>query len=399
MRRVGSVEFDCVCACIAGRATDVRVLAAAANVDKLVQVATRHGVTGLVVRALEEAGATVPPALARISGRRRGAALRHAREAVRLRDGLAEAGVQALFLKGVALSRRAFGRTTLRDAADIDLAVASDRVADAWAALVRLGYAPLSPRRPLLGHEWRLFMRLAKDASLRTAGSGPVVELHWRLSDDLADPSLPPPTLWSRAVVLPGETLATLPDDRLFAYLCAHGAAHGWARLKWLADVAALLAEAPDRGEAFWRAAEAGGDGVAVRSAFAVLEDVLGVSPPPGAPVRRSRRVRALAAIARGTLTAGAGTRDLAGTRWRGWTEFASKLLIAPNAASRGALARRLLISAEDVGQVALPPGAGLGYVALRVPLLIARRRARAARRRAAGNSSVSASRTPSASS
>jgi hypothetical protein len=43
-----------------------------------------------------------------------------------------------------------------------------------------------------------------------------------------------------RVEVAPGKSLPTLGPDELFAYLCAHGATHGWSRLKWLADVAAL---------------------------------------------------------------------------------------------------------------------------------------------------------------
>ena len=38
---------------------------------------------------------------------------------------------------------------------------------------------------------------------------------------------------------------ATLGADDLFAYLCAHGAYHAWFRLKWLADIGALLAAEP----------------------------------------------------------------------------------------------------------------------------------------------------------
>jgi hypothetical protein len=35
--------------------------------------------------------------------------------------------------------------------------------------------------------------------------------------------------------------LPTLAGDELFAYLCVHGASSAWFRLKWIADLAALL--------------------------------------------------------------------------------------------------------------------------------------------------------------
>ena len=43
-----------------------------------------------------------------------------------------------------------------------------------------------------------------------------------------------------------GITLQTLAADELFAYLCVHGATHAWSRLKWLADVNALLKDVGD---------------------------------------------------------------------------------------------------------------------------------------------------------
>lgn len=42
--------------------------------------------------------------------------------------------------------------------------------------------------------------------------------------------------------------LRTLGDEDLFAYLCIHGALHWWNRLKWLADVNAMLASTPKGG-------------------------------------------------------------------------------------------------------------------------------------------------------
>jgi hypothetical protein len=41
--------------------------------------------------------------------------------------------------------------------------------------------------------------------------------------------------------VAPGITLPTLARDEVFAYLCVHGASSAWFRLKWIADLSALL--------------------------------------------------------------------------------------------------------------------------------------------------------------
>lgn len=72
--------------------------------------------------------------------------------------------------------------------------------------------------------------------------SGLHVELHTALVDNPL--LLPGIGLASRircVEVIPGGQLPTLETDELFAYLCVHGASSGWFRLKWLADLAALI--------------------------------------------------------------------------------------------------------------------------------------------------------------
>ena len=42
-----------------------------------------------------------------------------------------------------------------------------------------------------------------------------------------------------------GASFLNLKDDALLLFLCDHGSKHQWSRIKWLADVAALLAREP----------------------------------------------------------------------------------------------------------------------------------------------------------
>ena len=66
----------------------------------------------------------------------------------------------------------------------------------------------------------------------------------------------------SRVVPLAGTRgLRTLGEEDLFAYLCMHGALHWWHRLKWLADINALLAPQESDVERLIGAAKAGGRG------------------------------------------------------------------------------------------------------------------------------------------
>lgn len=390
-----SAEFRLALACARRPALPSCVVAAAhEGIDWALfcRVAKRHGIAGLAVEALQQAGLSVPDALERTARRRGRAALRQAAEALRLQDLLAAAGIAALFLKGPALAQRAFGTIGSRDAVDIDVAVASVSVVRAWAVLSAAGYAAEIPRRHLSGAALRTFLSIAKDSFHRHATTGAIVELHWRLSDDLIEPAVPDPTTWQTVEVAPGRSLATLGDDALFTYLCVHGAAHGWARLKWLADIGALLLDSDDGGARYWRVAQDAGAVRPVASALLLAERLLAIDPPPGFTAPRSWRLRALLQLSVRTMMAGGGARELASTPYRGWVEFAAKLLIAPSPRTVAATLRRLAISSEDVGTLALPPGCTWLYPLLRIPMLVMRRRQRAGQRLSARRTRSAAS-------
>jgi hypothetical protein len=72
-----------------------------------------------------------------------------------------------------------------------------------------------------------------------------MLELHSRPTENVA--LLPTIGLGSPrqiVTVAGGAELPTLAPAPLFAYLCVHGAASAWFRLKWLADLAALTSRA-----------------------------------------------------------------------------------------------------------------------------------------------------------
>jgi hypothetical protein len=338
---------------------------------------------GLVAEGLHGAAIDLPDPLARVARRRGLAALRQAEEALRLDALFAAANLPVLFLKGTALAQRAYGAIGIREAVDIDLAVARADVDRAWRILREAGYGPDIPRKPLAGFARRSFLWAAKDSLHRHPAHDIPVELHWRLSDDLRDPAVPPRRGWQRIALSADRTLATLGDDALFVYLCVHGAAHGWARLKWLADVAALVSQSPDGGVGFWRAGRSAGAETAVASALTLAHRLLALPLPDGFRPPDSRRLRWLNRLAIAIMTAGGGARELEASPYRGWAELAAKLLVAPGPGNRLAVLRRLLVSGEDVGALALPALLSPAYPLLRVPLWLVRRARRARDRRA----------------
>ncbi|MCL9999647.1 MAG: nucleotidyltransferase family protein [Erythrobacter sp.] len=379
----GMQAFELVCACLAPAA---QALPDAAAVDPglLARVARRHQVSALVAARLEEAGQVVPDTLARQAAAARRRALQQMGAALDLAEALERGGIPVLLLKGVTLSQQAFGSPLLRGAVDIDLLVRPQDVAAAWEVLARAGWRQVNPPTPLTGARLALFCRAAKDSLHRHPETGQVLELHWRLSDELAEPLMPPVTALASLALAPGRSVRVLDDAALFLYLATHGAAHGWARIKWLADVAALLHRSPDGGGRLWAHAARGGGRIAAGSAVILAQELFGLAPPPGFVRPRGLRIAGVLWIARRIIQAGEGARELETTPWRGWAEMLAKLLVAAGWRGRLAVLRRLVLAGEDIAQVALPKGLIWLYPVLRVPLLLRRRAARGRRLREA---------------
>ena len=157
-------------------------------------------------------------------------------------------------------------------------------------------------------------MPLRKDLEFVHQTTGLQIELHWRLflnPHAMAEASI---IAASRVVPLAGTTgLRTLGEEDLFAYLCMHGALHWWNRLKWLADINALLATSPEDGiERLVRAAEVRGAGRAAAQALLLCRRLLGTPLPTRlvATLDNSVTVRWLETTALKAMTAGQGERD-----------------------------------------------------------------------------------------
>jgi hypothetical protein len=84
-----------------------------------------------------------------------------------------------------------------------------------------------------------------------------------------------------QAVRVAQSQIHTFRFEELFVYLCVHGAGHAWARLNWLADVAALLSTRGDRDlEALYRGAQKAGAGRCVGQAMLLCTRSLGFELP-----------------------------------------------------------------------------------------------------------------------
>ncbi len=215
-------------------------LAGSIDWERFLHLARRHRVQAIVRHCLDGLGINPPAEVGRRLAADADAIVQQnllaAIACKRLCEGFRDAGIEALFVKGLTLGKLAYPSPFLKMSWDVDLLVAPGAVADAAALLRRLGYhLMVPPSAPEKWHETR-------KESLWRGPDDVHLELHSRLADSLdllASLSVASPR--QEVEIAPGVVLPTLATRELFAYLCVHGASSAWFRLKWITDFAALL--------------------------------------------------------------------------------------------------------------------------------------------------------------
>ena len=375
-----SPEFRLATACAiwppSDRRTEAIRTATARPLDwfRFLRVANRQQVIGLIHNGLRQVRPDVPPEIVREIETKAATLVREnleiARESLRLQRLFDEADLPVLFIKGVALAVLAFGNLGLRTAQDIDLLVAYEALPAATALILQAGYRRFDPSPDINAAQLRQIMPLRKDLGFVHQATGLRIELHWRL---FLNPHAMPKTSMtaSRVVPLAGAALRTLGEEDLFAYLCMHGALHWWNRLKWLADVNALLASTPENGvERLVQAAEARGAGRAAAQALLLCRRLLGTTLPTRltTTMDNGATVRWLEATALNAMTKGQGECDPHETRFGTTRGSLSTVFLSRNWRYRLAELGIQLTSPTDVLTLPLPPPLRFLYPVLRIP-------------------------------
>jgi hypothetical protein len=283
-------EFELVAACCRWPLTSaaksaISVSAAGVDWPLFLKMARRHRVEALVENALRQAGVDAP---SDVSASLRSAAMETVRqnvtlaaECVRLNRLFEGAGVPIIFVKGVTLGLLAYGTLSLKMGWDIDILVPEEQLDEAADLLIGAGYACTGPksRESLLA--WH---RVSKESEWRHREHQAVVELHTRLVDNVALlPVVGSNSPRQHVSVSSGTSLPTLASDELFAYLCVHGASSAWFRIKWIADVAALLgAGGAQETERLYQRAHTMGAGRAPAQALLLCARLFGAELTPG---------------------------------------------------------------------------------------------------------------------
>ena len=372
-----SQEFELVAACCrrpAGADADARIrtLAGGADWDRVLRIARRHRVEGLVWDGLRRAAVEIP---ADAAGTLRASAeriafqnLSLAVESLRLKRRFEAAGIDLLFVKGVSLGQAAWGSLALKMGWDIDVLAPAESVAAAAGLLEEAGYALKIPGGAAARGKLDFWHRHWKE-SVWAAPSGTTVELHTALADNsalLRDVGLRSPR---QQVVIPGAgNLPTLAREPLFAYLAVHGASSAWFRLKWIADVGALLAPLPPADiERLYRYADAAGAGRAAALALLLCHRLFQTPLTSAlfAELRRDRIVRLLLRLALRKLAGRAEARELEETRLGTLTIHLLQLGLKKGVGYKFGELRRQLVSPYDRLAVPLPRALTFLYPAI----------------------------------
>ena len=346
------------------------------------RIARRHRVAGLVWNGLSDSGVEVPADIARLlkadAGRTARASLASCAEAIRLQRLFEQAGLACAFLKGATVARLAYEDLGIRHAKDIDMLVPDAAFSSACDLLVSAGYRRTMPAGSLTKAQLALWRLHAKEMEWRHDGKGVELELHWRPSSFSF--LFTEPTDFARlhpVQVIPGAALKTLPEPDLFIYLCVHGASHAWCRLKWLADINALIAGRSAAAiEAYYQAAKDRGADRPVGQALSLCAKLFGLQLPPSvaSDLSRSPAIPLLTGMALHAMTRGGAETEIYDLPFGTTLIRLSHLLMARTWREGFREAIHQSIGLEDTIALPLPKSLSFLYVLLRWPLWLFRR-------------------------
>jgi len=147
-----------------------------------------------------------------------------------------EGQIRMLFLKGPVVAADLYGDISLRTSKDLDILISITDLERATELLLNLGYKKVT-LAPFEMWKWRnhheTYIHTQKKIN---------IEIHWGLHPR---PTIEPSfnDLWERKRIssLTNFPVYFLGKMDLYFYLIAHGARHGWFRLRWLSDIDQII--------------------------------------------------------------------------------------------------------------------------------------------------------------
>lgn len=303
------------------------------NWAHFLDVVRRQRVPGLVHASLRElpAGCVPAPVLQEMEAESWKSARRNLIAVAgmcRLTAELHRAGIEVAVLKGAPLGVLIYGDPGIRHSKDLDLLVRPEQVMAAESIVTSLGYRRTTPPQTWTTKEVEEFRAVRSHFEYVHPASKSQVEMHWRISENpLFGVQFPLPETWQTVKVGGGFSVRTLSRPDLLEYLCTHGASHAWSRLKWLADVAAMVRSDEAAAGLLLERAAAHGTSRAAAQALSLCWRLYGVRTPgaqdPGVWVGLLTR------LAMDAMTTGCGAGELAEDRLQNAKVHGSHFLLS----------------------------------------------------------------------
>ncbi|WP_078428887.1 nucleotidyltransferase family protein [Alkalihalobacterium alkalinitrilicum] len=230
------------------RFTDKKDLLLEVNWDLFLELAMHHRVYPLLHSKLKKINDSTIPANVLQSltfqyKRNTFQMLHLSAEMEQVNQHLAQQGIRLLFLKGPVIAQSLYGEVSLRTSSDLDFLIPIEKLAEAEQLLVELGYEKDDYIETVL-NDWRWRHH---HVTYFHPHKGIKMEIHWRMHPG---PGKEPRfnELWERkdTSTLTSSSVYFLGNEDLFLFLAAHGARHGWSRLRWLMDIHQLLQQSVD---------------------------------------------------------------------------------------------------------------------------------------------------------
>ena len=368
----------CACAAAAPQGVSAALIAPPdrmVNWELFLRLVERHRVPGLVHAGLGRLPDVVPkPVRQAIAGQAQALARRNlalVAATVRLQALFDAAGIDVIFFKGALVGQRAYGSIAVKHGKDIDFLVPPEDLAATFALLAGEGYQPVFPAAPLTAAKIDALRDFQIEAVMVDPARGVQLEPHWRLTENRRLLPLGP----LRAGAGKRESLGGVPirgfhPDDEFAYLCVHGVRSGWFRLKWLADLHALLAgQAEEERLRLYRHAEGRGAGPAALLAYGLCRDLFALPVPAAlAGAVETPLQRAMRGLCHACLGASHPQTSL-----RRVLVLPMLHAVACGPAHIGSEVLRWGVSGQDVMELPLPRHLFFLYPLLRLPLWVGR--------------------------
>ena len=248
------VEFRLLLECLPpsfgghGVAASLELPPEGVNWERLLRLAAMHEVVPLVAERLAAQGlmeSAVPPVVKKalrdnaraVAGRN----LRLAAELAAISEAFAAQGIAHVPYKGIVLAQLLYSNIALRSMCDMDLLVRPEDKKKAIACLEELGFAD---DFELAAAQRQTALRYGYEYSFSRGEVS--VDLHWRLVQKFAWPSLNMERIWDslEPFALYGRQYRVFSPEVWLATLGVHSAQHGEQRsLKMFVDIAVLLAQ------------------------------------------------------------------------------------------------------------------------------------------------------------